>query len=213
MVLPEIFGVTDFIKSVVDRCAQELKVPAYALDHFYAVTGRAEVFDYAADMEKAVAIMNQMKGEDFVALFVKALGEIQAENPTISEFIVVGFCFGGRLAYLSGVDKRVRRIVSFYGGQPHKDDYYKGMTPVGALAHARAQDEDLRVLSLYGGQDAMIPAEDRQRTKQELAAVGLDYNERVFQQAGHAFFNSSRPTMYNARAANEAWRAVVEFLS
>lgn len=212
VVLPEIFGVTDFIKGVVDKCAEEFQMPAYALDHFYAVTGKFEVFDYAKDAERGMAIMNQMTGEQFMNLFTQALDEIQAEQPDIQEFIVLGFCFGGRLAYLSGVDKRVSRVVSFYGGQPHKEGYYKGMTPVGALAEARKGDEGLAVLGLYGGQDASIPAEDRAKTKQLFGQAGISYTEKVYEQAGHAFFNNARPTMYSAQAAAEAWQAVIDFI-
>ena len=213
MVLPEIFGVTDFIKRTVDRFAEELKLPAFALDHFYAVTGKTEVFDYATDVDKGAEIMNRMRGEDFVGLFTKALDEIQAENPSITEFIVVGFCFGGRLAYLSGLDKRVVKIVSFYGGQAHKDDYYEQMTPVGALAHARGGDNKLQVLGLYGGQDASIPAEDRAKTQELLGQTGINYTEQVFERAGHAFFNDARPAMYNAEAAQASWQRIQAFLA
>ena len=113
---------------------------------------------------------------------------------------------------MSGVDKRVSRIVSFYVGQPHKEDYYKGMTPVGALTGARKGDDHLAVLGLYGGQDTMIPLEDREHTKQELATAGIAYIEEVFGQAGHAFFNDARPTMYNKQVANEAWQKVSDFI-
>lgn len=211
IVLPEIFGITDFIKSVTDRFAQEFGVPAFALDHFYSVTGKAEVFDYYGDYTRNMEIMNSMKGEDFYKLFTQALDDIQAEYPNLKEFVVVGFCFGGRLAYLAGVDPRVSKAISFYGGQPHLPNYFEGKSPVEALADARRGGE-LQVLSFYGGQDESIPSEDRAKTKQQLNQAHINYIEQVYEDAGHAYFNDSRPERYIAEAANQSWEVVKSFL-
>ncbi len=211
IILPEIFGVTDFIKRATDRFAKEFKLPVFALDHFYAVTGKCEVFDYAKDMDKGVEIMNRMTGDGFFEFFAKTLGEIQIEHPGITEFIVVGFCFGGRLAYLAGMDERVSKVVSFYGGQPHLPKYYEGKSPVEALILARGGNA-LQVLSFYGGQDESIPAEDRVKTKQLLGAAGIGYTEKVYGQAGHAYFNDSRPERYSAEAAAGSWVDIKKFL-
>lgn len=211
IVLPEIFGITDFIKGVTDRIAEEFSLPAFALDHFYSVTGEAEVFDYYGDYSRNMEIMNSMKGEDFYKLFQQALGEIQAEYPAITEFVVVGFCFGGRLAFLAGMDERVAKVISFYGGQPHLPNYFDGKSPIEALAKARGSS-GLGVLAFYGGQDESIPAEDRAKTKQFLADANISYAEKVYSQAGHAYFNDARPERYNAEAAKASWDEVKDFL-
>jgi carboxymethylenebutenolidase len=211
IVLPEIFGITDFIKNVTDRFADEFSLSAFALDHFYSATGKVEVFDYYGDYSRNMEIMNNMKGEDFYKLFQQALGEIQAEHPAITEFVVVGFCFGGRLAYLAGMDERVSKLISFYGGQPHAVNYYEGKSPVEALTDARGGSR-LKVLAFYGGQDESIPADDREKTKELLAKAGIRYVEKVYEQAGHAYFNDSRPERYNAEAAAKSWEVVKDFL-
>ena len=211
LVLPEIFGITDFIKGVTERFADEFSMPAFALDHFYSVTGKAEVFDYYGDMSRNMAIMNSMKGEEFYRLFRQALDDIQAEYADITEFIVVGFCFGGRLAYLAGMDKRVAKIISFYGAQPHLAHYFEGKSPVEALVDAR-RDSELQVLSFYGGQDESIPAEDRTKTKALLEEAKLSYRAEVFEQAGHAYFNDSRAERYNVEAATESWEIIKGFI-
>lgn len=212
VVLPEIFGVTDFIKDVTNRFAGEFKLPAFALDHFYSVTGKTEVFDYHGDMSRNMEIMSTMRGEDFMRLFTQALDDIQSEHLGIKEFIVVGFCFGGRLAWLSGVDKRVARIISFYGGQPHLANYYEGKSPVQALIDVRKRDSALQVLGFYGGQDESIPAEDREKTKQHLVDANIKYIEKVYDTAGHAYFNDARPERYNAEASKQSWQIIKDFL-
>lgn len=209
--LPEIFGITDFIKQITNQFADEFSLPAFAMDHFYSATGKAEVFDYYGDYSRNMDIMNNMKGEDFYKLFQQALGEIQAEYPTITEFVVAGFCFGGRLAYLAGMDERVSKVVSFYGGQPHLPNYYDGKSPIKALADARGGSR-LRVLAFYGGKDESIPEEDRAKTKESLELANIYYAEKVYEQAGHAYFNDSRPERYNAEAAAQSWEVVKDFL-
>lgn len=211
IVLPEIFGITDYIKGVTDRFAGDFSLPAFALDHFYSVAGEAEVFDYYGDYSRNMEIMNSMKGEDFYKLFQQALSGIQAEYPTVTEFIVVGFCFGGRLAYLAGMDERVSKVVSFYGGQPHLPNYFDGKSPVEALVDVRGGSR-LKVLAFYGGQDESIPADDRTKTKELLELAKIDYTEKVYEHAGHAYFNDSRPERYSAEAAKESWEVIKDFI-
>ena len=211
IVLPEIFGITDFIRNTTDRFAEEFRLPAFTLDHFYSVTGKAEVFDYYGDYSRNMEVMNNMKGEDFYKLFQQGLGDIQVEYPGIIEFTVAGFCFGGRLAFLAGMDERVSKVISFYGGQPHMPNYYNGKSPIEALTDARAAS-NLEVLAFYGGQDESIPATDRVKTKQILASANISYAERVYEQAGHAYFNDSRTERYNADAAKESWEVINHFI-
>lgn len=211
IVLPEIFGITDFIKNVTNRFADEFSLPAFALDHFYSVTGKVEVFDYYGDYSRNMEIMNTMKGEDFYKLFQQALEAIQDEHPNITEFIVVGFCFGGRLAFLAGMDERVSKVISFYGGQSHLPNYYDGKSPIEALTNVR-EGSNLEVLAFYGGQDESIPAEDRAKTKQLLAAAKIKNVEKVYELAGHAYFNDSRAERYNADAAKESWEVIKDFI-
>ena len=210
IVLPEIFGITDFIKGVTDRFAEEFSLPAFALDHFYPVTGKQEVIPYT-EMQRGSELKDQLQASDFVKLFSTALDEIQQEIPEIMEFIVVGFCFGGRLAYLAGMDERVSKVVSFYGGQPHLPNYFESKSPIEALIDARGGSR-LNVLAFYGGQDESIPADDRTKTKELLELAEIDYTEKVYEQAGHAYFNDSRAERYSAEAAKESWNVINHFI-
>lgn len=212
IVLPEIFGITDFIKRTTEKFASEFALPSFALDHFYSVTGKAEVFDYHTGIEQGEAVMGQVTGEGFYKLFTQALDDIQAELSSVKSFVVCGFCFGGRLAYLAGMDKRVAKAISFYGGQPHIPDYYEGKSPIEALVAARQGDSKLAILSFYGGQDESILSDDRAKTKQALLAAKIDYTEKVYDEAGHAYFNDSRTDRYHSEAALASWADIQDFL-
>ncbi|HMS92463.1 MAG TPA: dienelactone hydrolase family protein [Candidatus Saccharibacteria bacterium] len=213
IVLPEIFGLTDFITSITDKFAEQFGVSAYALDFFYQLNHTANKFNYETDMQKGIELMQQMKGEDFLSIFNNAIEKIISTYPNITSFTVCGFCFGGRLAYLSGLNDKVEKIISFYGAGANQPNYINGNSCIGALSAKRSNDSKLSILSLYGGRDDSIPVEDRDKTKDSLVKSGIDYQEVVYEQTGHAFFNNHRPQVYNASAATDAWNKVAEYIN
>jgi len=210
IVLPEIFGMNGFIKATTDRFAEELGYKAFALDHFYPVTGVSRVYDYG-NHEEPMKAMQQVTGDKFVEQFTTVLDEIQKANPDVSEFVVCGFCFGGRLSFLTGVDKRVQRIMSFYGSNAQTTDFYQGESVVQALCDARSGDESLKVIAVYGETDPTLPEEARAQTKQQIKAAGINFEEKVYS-AGHAFMNFERDNMHSAEASRQAWSDVTAFL-
>jgi carboxymethylenebutenolidase len=212
IVLPEIYGLNDFVRSVADRAAQELGAIGVGLDHFYAVNGQVNTIAYD-EQEKGMTLMQAVTGEGFIELLGKTIDSIMMEYPMAKNITVLGFCFGGKLAYLSGVDKRVTTIVSFYGGASLAPDFYQGKSAVRSLVDARKDDADLRVLGLFGEQDELIPLQDREAIHDTLSGAGINCEIRVLK-AGHAFFNQDRADRYNASAAEVAWRnSVIPFLA
>src|SRR3989338_8823105 len=122
IMLPDIYGQTDYSKRSVEEFADAFKKPVFMLDYFYLITNKVNNFT-EVDREKAHSLMQNFKGDDFVTFFKKVLGEIKEVYPAITQFIVIGFCFGGRLAYIAGGEDRVCKVVSFYGGGPHSPNY------------------------------------------------------------------------------------------
>jgi len=213
IVLPEIFGITSFIRSVADNFAKELSVPAYALDFFYQLNHTPNEFSYEPDMQKGVELMQQMKGEDFVTIFDTAVSHIVQTQPSIKSLSICGFCFGGRLAYVAGLSAMVKNVLSFYGAGANMPGYINDRSPIEALTDARPRDDQFSVLSFYGGQDESIPPQDRAMTKKLLAEASISYEEVVYEDAGHAFFNHDRAHMYNQSAAEQSWQKIQTFLS
>lgn len=212
IVLPEIFGLTDFITSTTDRFADEFKMSAFALDFFYQLTGKPNKFDYDSDMQKGVELMQQMRGEDFLMIFNNAVHDIMNSHSEIQKLIVCGFCFGGRLSYLAGLNENVKRIISFYGAGANGPDYIEGQSCIESLSSKRTNDTSLSVLSLYGGKDDSIPVEDRAKTKKLLNDAGIQYREVVYPKAGHAFFNNNRVERYDELASKKAWEEIGRFV-
>ena len=211
IMLPDIWGQTDYATTTAQDLSQRYDQPCYVLDYFYQLTKKANNFDPQTDQAEAVGLMAKLTGEDFVAIFQSALEEIQKAQPQIVELTVLGFCFGGRLAYLAGLSKIVTKLVSFYGAGAHTADFYQGHTPIEALAMARGGDTSLKVLSFYGSQDASIPEPDRAKTALELRNAPITYTAKQYP-AGHAYFQQGRDSYVQA-AAEKSWHDLDTFLS
>lgn len=212
VILPEIYGLKPFAKQLADRCSRELFLTGYAFDYFYALTGEPNDLDYQTGVQRGMELMGQMTGEKYVELFTKVVELIQQRQPQLTELTVMGFCFGGRLAYLSGVNRAVTRIVSFYGAGSNGHDFYQSYSAIESLANERRHDYTLKVLGLFGESDESIPETDRQLISQRLTQAGISTQIKVYP-AGHAFFNADRPDRYVEPAAVQAWADVKAWLS
>lgn len=211
IILPEIYGVQEFTRELSSKVQTELGWTSYVLDHFYAETGEVQTFSYE-DAAPGIKIMNKMTGEKYLALLEKAIAEISKRQPNVARIAVWGFCFGGKLAYVSGVQEKVTDIVSFYGGASLAADFYQGGSVIDALAKVRQGDDTLQVFAAFGENDEMIPASDVSTIHERLEQAGIDTEVRVYA-AGHAFYNEDRTDRFVAAAAQKAWTDVSRFLS
>jgi len=115
---------------------------------------------------------------------------------------VVGFCMGGGLALVLATQRpdAVAACVAFYGVIPWPEaqpDYSKMRAHV--LAHIAERDD-------FFGPDAAAALEA------QLKELGLDVEFHVYPGADHAFFNDTRPEVYDAPAATLAWERTLDFL-
>jgi carboxymethylenebutenolidase len=211
IMLPDIWSQTPYSADTAAQFAQKFSMPVYMLDYFYQLTGKANIFDPSTDQDIAPELMAKMTGEDFINIFNKALEDIKSNQPKLESITVIGFCFGGRLAYLSGLSSEVKKIVAFYGAGAHIANYYEGKTPIEALCEIRRNDQSLSVLSFYGSRDGSIPESDRQTTSQAFKDAGIDYAEKIYD-AGHAYFQPGRAEMYNEAAASASWVDLENFI-
>jgi carboxymethylenebutenolidase len=112
---------------------------------------------------------------------------------------VVGFCMGGALAlYTATKNPKVGACVVFYGGHPRvKPDLPNLNAPV---------------LGLYAEKDGSVTPESARDLERKLKDLGKQIEVKIYQGADHAFFNDTRPEVYNAEAAADAWQRTVAFL-
>ncbi len=203
IVLPDIYCQTDYSKRTTEEFAQAFGKPVFMLDYFSIYTKQANSFT-ENDRESVHALMENFKGDEFVTFFQNALVEIKKAYPSVTQFIVIGFCFGGRLAYIAGGEKEVSKVFSFYGGGAHTPDYVQNKTAIEYLVSKRSGD--LQVDSFFGLNDPSIPEEDRRKTKEELTKAGVSYEAHEYN-AGHAYFQEGRKN-YDSAASQSSWEVL-----
>ena len=209
IILPDIYGQTDYSKQTVEKFAEVFHKPVFILDYFFPLTGIANNLSQE-EQPRARELMGKLGGEEFAAFFENSLDEISHAYPEIQKFIVIGFCFGGRLAYIAGGDGRVSRVFSFYGAGPHTPNYVFGKTPIEYLVSKRTRS-NLQVDSFFGVNDTSIPESDRQKIKEDLKKVGIVYEPHEYN-AGHAYFQEGRKN-YDAAASRASWEVLQKSLS
>jgi carboxymethylenebutenolidase len=189
VVLQEIFGVNRHIRAVADRFAREgFYTVAPAL--FDRVERNVELTDGPEDTQKGISIMQSLNLDDTLKDVDAALR--YATNAVGRPAGVVGYCWGGSLAWLSASRLAPAAAVGYYGGQ----------IPQYALEDPRAP-----VILHFGKQDSHIPAAEVGKVKAANPAVHIYWYD-----AGHAFNNDTRAS-YNENAAQEAMARTVTFLN
>ncbi|HTV74830.1 MAG TPA: dienelactone hydrolase family protein [Candidatus Acidoferrales bacterium] len=201
LVYMEAFGVNAYVESECRRLAEQGYV-ALAPD-FY----RGETFAYG-DFPAVRAKMQQLSQDalsaDRRAAVAYLDGLAEAKH---GAYGVVGFCMGGRLAFLTAAEfgARIAAAVSFYGGGIAPDE--PGLAP--SILH-RAPDIHAPLMLFYGAQDTHITPSEHARIAAELSTHKKAYTLSVYPHAGHGFASSDRDS-YNPQAAQDAWAHTLLF--
>jgi len=201
VVMMEAFGLNAFIKSVCDRFARAGYM-ALAPDIYHGDT-----FEYA-DRERAIARVNEVDDDVAMREVGAALDVLVAHGARDGRLAVIGFCMGGRLAFLANAvhGTRLAASVSFYGG---------GIAPAVPRGKRkplldRVADLSAPQLLIYGGRDASIASDEHARIAKALSDANKRYTLALLPDAPHAFATSDRES-YHAAAAEAAWRIAFAF--
>ena len=68
------------------------------------------------------------------------------------------------------------------------------------------------VLYHYGAKDGWVTRQEADRLKEGLTKFGKPGDVHIYPEAGHAFFNDTRPDAYHAEDAKRAWERTLQFL-
>ena len=201
VVIMEAFGLNAFVKAVCDRFARAGYM-ALAPDLYHG-----ETFEYA-DRERAIARVNEVDDDVAMREVGAALDMLVAQGARDGRLAVIGFCMGGRLAFLANAvpGSRLAAAVSFYGG---------GIAPAGPRGKRkplgdRGVDRAAPQLLLYGARDASIGSDEHARIAKALSDANKRYTLAVLPDAPHAFATFDRES-YHAPAAEAAWRIAFAF--
>lgn len=194
IVIQEWWGLVSHIVGVADRLAAEGFV-ALAIDHYRGVE--------TTEPDEAQKLMLGLNIAQVADDLAQAAPWLLARQEVTSEKAgVIGFCMGGGLALLAPtVSDDICCAVAFYPAMPWPQyapdwSHYAGKC---ALIHAAESDE-----SWAGEAIATYAA--------AIAANGGQATVDRYPESVHAFFNDSRPEVFQPANAAAAWATSLPFL-
>ena len=201
LVFQEAFGVNAHIRDIAGRFAREGFV-AVAPELFHRTgagfDGRYDDFPSAVPHMKA--LNDASMGADLRAAHDWVRGSIGAELPILA----IGYCMGGRAAFLAALTLPLAGAISYYGG-----GIAPNATNPGLLG--RASGIQAPLLLFWGGRDKHIPPEHVRAVTDALRAAGKNFVNVEISNADHAFFCDARAS-YSPAAALLAWPLTLAFL-
>ncbi len=195
IVIHEIFGMTDWVRSVADQLAAEgfIAVAPDLLSGMGPDGGGTE--SLGNNVGKTIS---KLTAED-QAKRIDAVRDYALAQPSATDkSATIGFCWGGGASFAYATHQpKLNAAVVYYGTPPKKDDLAKITCPV---------------LGCYGGNDARISA-TVEPTKSTMAELKKDYTPNIYDGAGHGFLRQqSGQNGANLKATQQAWPTTIEFL-
>ena len=201
VVLPDVRGLHAYYRELALRFA-EAGVDAVAIDYF----GRtADTADRGTDFEYAPHV-SRTTFAGLSADVAAGAEHLRSSDRPIRSLFTIGFCFGGRLAFVTatlGLD--LAGVIGFYGLPlgPGRNDV---PAPVDV-----ADRFECPVLGLFGGDDGAIPPSSVTTFETALGRVGVEHRIISYPGAPHSFFD--RTYEEHAAASADAWQQVLGFIA
>jgi carboxymethylenebutenolidase len=188
VVIQEWWGLNDHIKDIANR---------WAAEGFTAIAPDLYRGTVATNPDEASKLMNALEIEDGLDTIRNAIAAAR-EKYAISHFGVTGYCMGGTYALRAACElEGISAAVPFYGDIPGDDVLQKLTVPTVFISGTRDQ---------WINPEKVAMLEDATE-RFELPVQSLKYD------ADHAFFNDTRPEVYDATAAADAWAKAVAFFN
>lgn len=185
ILIHEWWGINDHVRDLAGRYAREGYL-CVAPDLYRGKT--------TTDSTEASSLMNALALDDGIAT-IKATVEELTANHGVEKVGITGYCMGGTFALRAACEiDTLGAAAPFYGDIPDDELLAK-----------------LKVATLFiaGARDGWINPKKVQGLKESAQKHGLPV-EVVSYDADHAFFNDTRPEVYDPVAAGDAWRRVLE---
>lgn len=185
VVIQEWWGLVPHIKEVAERLARAGFV-ALAPDLYHGQA--ADEPDEARKLAMALDATRAVQEIAAAARYLKKMPDVAPQRVG-----VVGWCMGGGLSLSTAAHHAdlIGAAVAFYGRPLTASDTVKLRVPV---------------LGLYAEHDHGIPAEAVQAFEAEMEQQHIPHEVHVYPGTSHAFFNDTRPQIYAATAAQDAWQ-------
>ena len=186
VVIQEYWGLNDHIKDIAGR---------YTDEGFVAIAPDLYRGKIAKDPNEASKMMQDLAIKDGIDTIAQTLSKAR-EDFGVSHFGITGYCMGGTFALRAACElEGFSAAVPFYGDIPDDEVLSKLRTPT---------------IFISGTRDGWINPEKVARLEDAAERYELPVHS-VKYDADHAFFNDTRPEVYDETAARDAWALAIAF--
>ena len=192
VVIHEIFGLTDWVRTVADRLAEAGYI-AIAPD---LLSGMGPKGGGTSELGSGVGQAIRDLPPDQITADLNAVADYVAKLPAANGNVAVaGFCWGGSQSFRFATNRpTLKAAFVFYGGPPDQDAVARIKSPV---------------YGFYGGNDARVTATVPKATDM-MKQAGKAYDPVTYEGAGHGFMRSGEDPANtvdaNKKAHEEAWQ-------
>jgi carboxymethylenebutenolidase len=190
VVIHEWWGLNEHTKDIARRWAAE-GFTALAPDLYEGVVTK--------DPQEASRLMHALAPDRALAVLDASVERLAATEGVDADRIgTSGYCMGGSFTLLLACRNRhIKAAAPFYGDIPSDEDLAQLTAPI---------------LFIGASKDGWITVEKMEGLRDALARLGKQGEVKIYEGADHAFFNDTRPEVYDAEAAADAWRRVTTFM-
>ncbi len=211
LVLPEVFGVNGWVRSVADRLAAE-GYAALAISTFWRTAPQLDVPYDAAGLAEGRRHKDQVRADQLLSDVAAAAAWMQtahaADGLAQKPLGCVGFCFGGHLALLAATLPVIAASADFYGA-----GVSSGRPGGGPPSLALVPQIPGRLWCFCGDADPLMPPEEISAIAAALRAQpGAGHRLLIAPGAGHGYMCSARGD-YHPEAAAAGWAALLELFA
>ena len=185
IVIHEIFGMTDWVRTVADKLAANgyIAIAPDLLSGMGPKGGGSSAFA-PTDVTKAISMLDP----DQITADLNAVADYAKKIPAANgKIAVVGFCWGGGQSFRFATNRKDLSAAFVFYGPPPKD-----ISPITAP-----------VYGFYGGEDARIDATIPD-TQEAMKKAGKKYDPVTYAGAGHGFMRAGEDPANEAAINNTA---------
>lgn len=197
IIIHEIFGLSDWIRSVADQFAKEGFI-AIAPDLISGFGPNGGGSESVSSRDSVVMLIRNLTAEETYKRLNAVRSYVLKIPSANGKYATVGFCWGGGRSFgYACVQSDVSAAIVYYGTAPDANELATLSAPV---------------LGLYGGDDARVGA-TVEPAAAEIKKLGKTFEHESYEGAGHGFLRAqSDRNGANLRATEKAWTRMLEFL-
>ncbi len=198
LLLQEIFGVSGYIQ----RRGADLAAAGYVVlapELYWRLDASAVDESAPSAIDDAMSLAGQLDWETAITDAVAALCHLRSRDEVRGGTGLVGFCFGGGLAFNVAAVDSADALVSYYGSS------LPGLLELAPMVNAPS-------LHHFGLADAYIDQETVERIRGAVTAASPPAEFHVYEGANHAFDNDDFG-FHHPEASALAWQRTLDFLA